>query len=67
MKTDKYNETLHKLFLKGIINEKQLIEKMENRRKPTEFEMQVNKAILESMDDGYVKKTFNRIYKDKQK
>ena len=30
---DKYNEMLYKLFLKGIINEEQLEEKMEQRNK----------------------------------
>ncbi len=66
---DKYIETLKKLHIKGIINEKELKEKFEEYKKknPTEFEKQVEKAINEIMDDGYVRKTFNRIYKEKQK
>ncbi len=63
---DKYAEMLYKLFLKGIIDEEQLEEKMENR-KNTEFEKDVEKAIKEVMEEGYVKKTVERIFKEKRK
>ncbi len=62
---DKYNKMLYKLFLKGIIDEEQLEEKMKNR-KNMEFEADVNRAILEATEDGYVKRTFNRIYNEKK-
>ena len=64
---DKYNEMLYKLYLKGIIDEEQLEEKMEQREKQTEFETNVNKAILEIMEEGYIKKTIERIFKEKNK
>jgi hypothetical protein len=55
---DKYIETLKKLCIKGIITEEELKQKIE--------EYNFKKAILETMDNGYVKKTFNRIYNEKK-
>ena len=40
---------------------------MEQREKQTEFEMNVEKAIQEITDNGYIKKTAERIYKEKRK
>jgi DNA-binding transcriptional regulator YhcF (GntR family) len=64
MDTDKYEKMLYKLFLKGMIDEETLEEKMEER-KNKKFEEDVNKAILEVMEGGYVKKTMARIYAEK--
>ena len=57
MEQDKYIKTLNKLCIKGMITEEEMKQKIE--------EYNFKKAILETMDDGYVRKTFNRIYKEK--
>jgi hypothetical protein len=64
---DNCNKTLRKLFIKGIIDKETLIAKMEERNNITEYEKNVNKAILEVMDGGYVKKAVERIWKEKNK
>jgi hypothetical protein len=55
MDTDKYEKMLYKLFLKGMIDEETLEEKM-MERKNKQFEENVNKAILELKDEGQLKK-----------
>lgn len=67
MDAEKYNKMLYKLFLKGIITEEVLVEKMEERKKSAKFEEDVNKAILEVMEDGYIQKTMERIWQEKNK
>ena len=61
---DRYNKLLYKLFLKGIIDEEMLEKMMEEREKATKFEKNVEKAIIEVMEESYVKKNFARIYKE---
>ena len=56
---DKYIKTLNKLCIKGMITEEELKQKIE--------EYNFKKAILETMDNGYVRKTFDRIYNEKKK
>ena len=65
----RYEETLRKLYIKGVIDKETFVQKMEehNQKKYAEFQTNVNRAILEAMDNGYVKKTFERIYKEKNK
>jgi hypothetical protein len=55
---DKYIETLHKLYIKGMINKEQLEEKIEQWKNKTE-------VTLETTDNGYVKEAMERIVKEK--
>ena len=66
---DKYIETLKKLYIKGIINEDELKEKykMYKMKNPTNFEKQVELVIQEVVDDGYIKKTIERIFQENKK
>ena len=66
MDSEKYNKMLYKLFLKGIITEEKMVEKMEERKKSTKFEEDVDKAIFEVMKEGYIHKTMERIWKGKK-
>ena len=56
---DKYIQTLKKLCVKGMITEEELKQKI--------WEYNIKKAMLEAMDGGYVKKTVERIFKEKNK
>ena len=64
MDTSKYKKILFELYLKGMIDEETLEEKMEeiNRK---EFEEDVNKAINEIKVEDYVKEAIKRIYSER--
>ena len=66
---NKYEETLRKLYIKGVIDKESFMHKMKenDQKKYTKFEENVNRAIIETTDDGYVKKTVERIFKEKRK
>lgn len=68
---DKYTKTLHKLYIKGMIDEDALkikiAEANKKKNQKTEFELEVERIIKEVVDDGYVKKTVERIFKEKNK
>ena len=64
MDTSNYKKILFELYLKGMIDEDTLEEKMEeiNRK---EFEEDVNKAINEIKVEDYVKEAIKRIYSER--
>ena len=64
MDTSNYKKILFELYLKGMIDEDTLEEKMEeiNRK---EFEEDINKAINEIKVEDYVKEAIKRIYSER--
>lgn len=68
MDKDKLTKVLNRLYIEGKISKEdreKMMKEIPNKR--NDFEEQVNKAVQEVMDDGYVKKTIERIFKQKRK
>lgn len=64
---DAYIKTLNKLYIKGIIDEKELKQKIEEweNKKEADFETMVTSCIDEAVKNGEIGRMITRIYKQK--
>lgn len=66
MDTNNYEKMLYKLFLKGMIDEETLEQKMEER-KNKKFKEDVSQEIIETEAVSHIKKHIERIYAERFK